>query len=190
MSDKMREALERIAGVESEHGGWGWARDIARAALAKQPAQGQNDDGLLPCPFCGADARFDWQERRGQNFYYAVCPKDECVARLGTDYCKTKEAAAAIWNRREAQQPAQGEAVAEAEVESMIGRLLSSDVDFIDCEDAVDLIRRLAAPSAPAVPDGWKLVPIKPTPEMWQRMPCASEREWLDFIDAAPEAMP
>lgn len=57
---------------------------------------------LEPCPFCGAAARYDWEERRGKYFYYAVCPQEECVARLGTPYCDTKEAAAAIWNRRAA----------------------------------------------------------------------------------------
>lgn len=53
-----------------------------------------------------------------------------------------------------AEQPAQGEAVAPADVQRVIDRLMSSDPNFDDCEDAANMLRRLAfAPPAPAVPD-------------------------------------
>lgn len=57
---------------------------------------------LKPCPFCGNNGKEDTLEiqktRRHRNFPYRV----KCWS-CGTksDYCRTEEAAARAWNRRE-----------------------------------------------------------------------------------------
>lgn len=59
-----------------------------------------------------------------------------------------------------------GQADADAAL-VMLDRIDTTDSDD-DCriEEVKSIIRRLVAAPAPAVPEGWKLVPIEPTPEM------------------------
>lgn len=75
---------------------------------------------LLPCPFCGGDAKhYHRDEGSGwSNTDWVCCENDECGC--GTCLHETADIAIAAWNRR----------------------------------------------AAPAVPDGWKLVPEEATEEM------------------------
>ena len=50
---------------------------------------------LLPCPFCGGEAR---ARVTNDNAYEVVCRTIECSAR--TDYFSSEERACAAWNRR------------------------------------------------------------------------------------------
>ncbi len=87
------------------------------------------------------------------------------------------------------------------EIDRVIGRLMSSDPDFDDCENAAALIRRLAAKPQDVVrvPDGWRLVPIEPNWDMRNEgrefLIDGLEKEpeklayflWKTMLDAAPE---
>ena len=114
MSDKIREALARLRREASriERDQHKYAElaysppadvlesiaDDIETALAEQPAQGQNDDGLLPCPFCGSDevSRSMGQKGDGSPWPYIECGACAAFAEPGA------------WNRR-AEQPAQGD---------------------------------------------------------------------------------
>ncbi len=62
---------------------------------------------LLPCPFCGSDAKFkkrggigdyDWDK----TYYDVMCINVKCYLQDGADWCyDSEEEAAEIWNRRE-----------------------------------------------------------------------------------------
>jgi hypothetical protein len=53
-----------------------------------------NEDGCLPCPFCG---EYPNLESNGWYFWYC-CTNDDCLAEVGAG--KTKQEAIDIWNRR------------------------------------------------------------------------------------------
>ena len=99
------------------------ARDNGYAAGSSAPAQASQDEqGLLPCPFCNSSAVIE--DMAGWEIH---CSNDDCGA--GMVLLKPdKGPLVAAWNRR----------------------------------------AQIAAQSAPqqAVPEGWKLVPVVPTPQM------------------------
>lgn len=55
---------------------------------------------LLPCPFCGAAAKFDAPYiSRGRVMHIVMCSTDDCPSH-GVEYNESPEAVAARWNRR------------------------------------------------------------------------------------------
>ena len=52
-----------------------------------------NEDGLLPCPFCG-----EYPNLENNGYFWYCCTNDDCLAEVGTG--KTKQEAIDIWNRR------------------------------------------------------------------------------------------
>lgn len=86
-----------------------------------------------------------------------------------------------------------------AKHELATANLVISDLERI----AADILAaaRLSAPQAAGVPDGWRLVPIEPTREMWAAVNklddemaaggydgrgCSIEQAWNCFLDTAP----
>lgn len=56
---------------------------------------------LKHCPFCGGKASlFSCAQPDGTITYEVDCENEDCVVNACTDMCKTKEDAAALWNRR------------------------------------------------------------------------------------------
>ena len=66
----------------------------------------KNDDGLLPCPFCGGNASFGSSEM-GKHIF-VCCP--ECLASLNSliPHMDNKEQASVLWNTRHNPQPTEG----------------------------------------------------------------------------------
>lgn len=52
-----------------------------------------NEDGCLPCPFCG-----EYPNLENNGYFWYCCTNDDCLAEVGTG--KTKQEAIDIWNRR------------------------------------------------------------------------------------------
>lgn len=115
---------------------------------------------LLPCPFCGSPYQGHFKVPGGAVFHYSVpdehkpgCP----MRRDGTFYSSEQEAIDA-WNTRAPSPPSE---VVER-VEKRIVEAVARGEHFSGT--AKDIVRTVQAASG--VPEGWKLVPVEPTPEM------------------------
>jgi hypothetical protein len=83
-----------------------------RAASVSRKGETMNRNeaiDLLPCPFCGASGELEYSTHL-KRFYYPTCTSESCPAFVEVQdeqggcaiECKTREDAAAIWNRRAA----------------------------------------------------------------------------------------
>ena len=55
-------------------------------------------DKLLPCPFCGGEAKFLEDVWGNDEYCYVICVNDNCNANTGR--CDTEDEAIAKWNNR------------------------------------------------------------------------------------------
>ena len=69
-----------------------WVCDMQRGVIIKDLGI-LNEDGCLPCPFCG-----EYPNLENNGYFWYCCTNDDCLAEVGTG--KTKQEAIDIWNRR------------------------------------------------------------------------------------------
>lgn len=161
------------------------------------------DPILNPCPFCNGNAEFSLGKTGdGNDWHYIEC--ENCAAigpqvNYASHNILVKESLAEVWNARAAiaayTKAVSSEAVLKQyryRVEDGLGwSNWRNEQSFMLFDVEVDVRYLFAAPPAPAVPAGWKLVPVEPTHEMsvafgfpWEK---SFPKRYRAMIAAAPE---
>lgn len=155
----------------------------------------QKASRLLPCPFCGDEARVFYVDRRGTDFYGVECINENCPIGAITDVdCRrtSRDEAISAWNNR-AEPQAMG-----VDVEDLVTKLEEEGIDlyyddFAINERGKEMLRQHLA-SAKGVGEGYVVVPREPTDAMVESgfgMADYEDRNsikliWREMLKAAP----